>query len=162
MKPIFRQCSTNDNERIKAMRTLRIGCIAAALVMPVFRSGGTSLPSQVDGHRSGITAKIVSVDRTTRTVKLQGIGCTESMCSRVFIRSKDENGAPVQIWLDSIASIQDATASNALFVMKNGSERRMGFVSDFRVLYVSSPSSSRTEKLDLAKVRSLEFLDARR
>ena len=140
------------------MRILRIGCIAAALVIPAFRSGGASLPSQVDGHRSGVMAKVVSADGTTRTVKLEGIGCTESMCSRVFIRNKDENGASVQTWLDSIASITDATASGALFVMKNGTQRRLAFVTDFRVLYVSAPM----QKLDLTKVRSLEFLDARR
>jgi hypothetical protein len=140
------------------MRVLRISCIAAALVIPAFRSGGASLPSQVDGHRSGMMARVVSADGTTRTVKLEGIGCTESMCSRVFIRSKDENGAPVQTWLDSIASIKDATASDALFVMKNGTQRRLAFVPDFRVLYVSTY----TEKLDLAKIQSLEFLDARR
>jgi hypothetical protein len=140
------------------MRILRIGCIAAALVIPAFRSGGAGLPSQVDGHRSGVMAKVVSADGTTRTVKLEGIGCTESMCSRVFIRNKDENGASVQTWLDSIASITDATASDALFVMKNGTQRRLSFVTDFRVLYVSAPM----QKLDLTKVRSLEFLDARR
>jgi hypothetical protein len=44
--------------------------------------------------------------------------------------------------------------------MKDGTERRMGFVADFRVLYVST-SNGRTEKLDLAKIQSLEFLDSR-
>lgn len=136
------------------MRVLRISCIAAALVIPAFRSGGASLPSQVDGHRSGMMARVVSADGTARTVKLKGIGCTESMCSRVFIRSKDENGAPVQTWLDSIASIKDATASDAVFVMKNGAQRRLAFIADFRVLYVSTPA----EKLDLSKIRSLEFI----
>lgn len=136
------------------MRVLRISCIAAALVIPAFRSGGASLPSQVDGHRSGMMARVVSADGTARTVKLKGIGCTESMCSRVFIRSKDENGAPVQTWLDSIASIKDATASDATFVMKNGAQRRLAFIADFRVLYVSTPA----EKLDLSKIRSLEFI----
>lgn len=136
------------------MRVLRISCIAATLVIPAFRSGGASLPSQVDGHRSGMMARVVSADGTARTVKLKGIGCTESMCSRVFIRSKDENGAPVQTWLDSIASIKDATASDATFVMKNGAQRRLAFIADFRVLYVSTPA----EKLDLSKIRSLEFI----
>jgi hypothetical protein len=103
-------------------------------------------------------ARVVSADGMTRTVKLEGVGCTESMCSRVFIRSTDESGAPVQTWLDSIASIKDATASDALFVMKNGDQRRLALVADFRVLYVSTP----TGKLDLAKIRSLEFVDARR
>jgi hypothetical protein len=103
-------------------------------------------------------ARVVSADGTSRTVRLEGWGCTESMCSRVFIRSKRENGVPLRTWFDSIASIKDATAADALFVMKDGTERRLAFVSDFRVFYVSNRIGL-TEKLDLAKIRSLEFLD---
>jgi hypothetical protein len=128
------------------------------LSIPAFTSGGGSLPSQVEGHRSGITARVVSADGTTRTVRLEGWGCTESMCSRVFIRSKSENRAPLRTWLDSIAAIRDTTAADALFVMKDGTERRLPFVPDYRVLYVSNRIGL-TEKLDLAKIRSIEFLD---
>jgi len=80
------------------------------------------------------------------------------MCSRVFIRSKGESGAPLRTWFDSIASIRNATATDALFVMKDGTERRLSFVTDFRVLYVSGPNGG-AEKLDLSKIRSLELLD---
>jgi len=140
------------------VKILRIGCVAMVLLIPAFTSGGASLPSQVEGHGSGIMAKVVSTDGTSRTVRLEGVGCTESMCSRVFIRSKGESGAPLQTWLDSIASIKDTTASDALFVMKDGTERRLTLVSDFRVLYVSSRDGG-AQKLDLAKILSLEFLD---
>ena len=140
------------------MKTLRIGCIAMILVIPAFTSGGASLPSQVEGHRSGMMAKVVSADGTSRTVRLEGVGCTESMCSRVFIRSTGETGAPLRTWFDSIALIKDVTSTDALFVMKDGTERRLGFETDLRVLYVSSRNDG-TQKLDLAKIRSLEFLD---
>jgi|SRR6185369_1251323 hypothetical protein len=140
------------------MKILRIGCVAMVLSIPAFTSGGNSLPSRVEGHRSGMMARVVSADGTSRTVRLEGWGCTESMCSRVFIRSKRENGVPLRTWFDSIASIKDATAADALFVMKDGTERRLAFVSDFRVFYVSNRIGL-TEKLDLAKIRSLEFLD---
>ena len=140
------------------MKILRLGCVAMVLSIPAFKSGGASLPSQVEGHRSRMMAKVVSADGTTRTVRLEGWGCTESMCSRVFIRSKSENGAPLRTWLDSIASIKDASATDALFVMKDGTEHRLAFVTDFRVLYVSNRIGL-TEKLDLAKIRSFEFLD---
>lgn len=141
------------------MRTLRIGCIAMILLIPAFRSGGASLPSQAEGHRSGMMARVVAADGTSRTVRLEGVGCTESICSRVFIRSKGESGATLRTWFDSIVSIKDATANDALFVMRDGSERRLSYVPDFRVLYVSNPNG-RAEKFDLAKIRSLEFLDS--
>ena len=138
------------------MKTLRVGCMAAFLLIPAFRSGGVSLPSQAEGHRSGLMARVVFVDGTSRTVRLEGVGCSESMCSRVFIRSKSADGVPLQTWIDSVASIKEATANDALFVMKDGTERRLTLVPDFRVLYVSSRNGG-VERLDLAKIRSLEF-----
>lgn len=141
------------------MKLLRMACIAAVVVLPTFKSGGASLPAQVDGHRSGLAARVIRADGTSRTVRLEGVGCTESMCSRVFIKSKVASGPPLQTWLDSVASIQDATASDALFVMRDGTEQRLAFVPDFRVLYVSNPNGG-TEKLDLATIRSLELRDA--
>ena len=140
------------------MKTLRIGCVAMVLLVPAFKSGASSLPSQVEGHRSGVTARIISADGTSRTVRLEGVGCTESMCSRVFIRSKGESGVPLRTWFDSVAAIKDPTANDALFVMRDGTERRLALVSDFRVLYVSNRKGA-TEKLDLSTIRSLEFLD---
>jgi len=140
------------------MKILRIGCVAMVLSIPAFTSGAASLPSKVEGHRSGMMAKIVSADGTTRTVRLEGWGCTESMCSRVFIRSNSENRAPLRTWFDSIAAIKDATAADALFVMKDGTERRLPFVPEYRVLYVSNRIGL-TEKVDLAKIQSIEFLD---
>jgi hypothetical protein len=141
------------------MTTLRVGCMAAVLLIPAFRSGGANLPSQAEGHRSGMMATVVSTDGTSRTVKLEGVGCSESMCSRVFIRSKGASGAPLQTWFDTIASIKDATATDALFVMKDGTERRLTLAPDFRVFYVSSRNGG-AERLDLAKIRSLAFVDS--
>ncbi|MBZ5673386.1 MAG: hypothetical protein LAP61_04000 [Acidobacteriia bacterium] len=141
------------------MKILRIGCVAMLMSIPALRSGAANLPSQVEGHRSGLTARVTSADGTSRSIKLEGVGCTESMCSRVFIRSKSANGVPLQIWLDSVASIKDSTDRDAVFVMKNGTEQRLAYVTDFRVLYVSN-RVGRTEKLDLGKIRSLEFVDS--
>jgi hypothetical protein len=147
--------------RNEKMRAIRIGCVAMILLIPALKSGGANLPSQVEGHRSGLTARVTAADGTSRTIRLEGLGCTESMCSRVFIRTKSESGAPLQTWLDSVASIKGTSENNALFVMKDGTERRLSFVPDFRVLYISNPSS-RAEKLDLARIRSLEFVDVRK
>jgi hypothetical protein len=143
----------------KKMRILRIGCMAMVLLVPAFRSGGASLPSQVEGHRSGIAARVTATDGTSRTVRLEGVGCTENMCSRVFIRSKGEGGALRQTWLDSIASIKNTTADDALFVMRDGTERRLTFAPSFRVLYLSGRVGS-GQKLDLATIQSIEFLDS--
>lgn len=143
--------------------TLRMGCIAIGLLAPVTftLSGANGPPAVEQGHLSGMTARVTQLDGVTRTVKLEGIGCSASMCSRTAIKGKGEHDALVRAWLDSIAAIKDTTESDALFVMKDGTQRRISLVTDFRVLYLANPSGA-AEKLDLAKVRSIEFLSPRR
>ena len=140
------------------MKILRIGFLSVILSIPAFKSGAANLPSHAEGHESGMTARVTAADGTSRIVTLEGVGCTESMCSRLFIRSKNASGAPLQTWLDSIASVKDTSEKDALFVMRDGTAQRLSFVPDFRVLYVSNPNG-RTAKLDLAKIRAIEFLN---
>jgi hypothetical protein len=42
-------------------------------------------------------------------------------------------------------------------VLKDHSEQRLSLISDFRVLYLAK-EGARNEKLDLAKIKSLEIL----
>ena len=140
------------------LSTLRMGWIAIGLLAPItFMSGANGPPSVEQGHLSGMTARITLPNGVTRTVKLEGVGCTASICSRTAIKGKGEHDALVRAWFDSIAAIKDTTESDALFVMKDGTQRRMSLVTDFRVLYLANPSGA-AEKLDLAKAKSIEFL----
>jgi hypothetical protein len=138
---------------------LRISFIAAALLFPVtFAMRGASEPDQAgQRHVSDLIARITMADGSSRTARLEGVGCSQSICSRTAIKGKAGAESLVRTWLDSIAAIRDTTANDALFVLKDGTERRLSLVADFRVLYVASRFSG-TEKLDLAKVRSVEFL----
>jgi hypothetical protein len=45
--------------------------------------------------------------------------------------------------------------------LKDGSAQRLSLIKDFRVLYLSKPTGG-TEKLDLAHVKSVEFLGSAR
>ena len=56
-----------------------------------------------------------------------------------------------------LVTLTGDTADVALFVMRDGSELRLRLVPDFRVLYLIRANGVR-EKMDLAKIRSLEFL----
>ena len=137
------------------MRILQVACLAAVLWIPGVRVGGATLPAQVEGHHSGLAARVVDASGTARDVRLDGVGCTETMCSRVFLMSTSG-----RIWLDSIASIfassTDSTADSALFVMKDGTKRRTALTPDFRVLYVTD-GHGRGGKINLTAIRSIEF-----
>ena len=123
------------------MTTLRTMFIAISI------AAAFALPSPLP---PGQTAKITLADGTTRTARLEGVGCSASICSRTAI-----DGTP----LGSIAAIKDTTATGAVLLLKNGTTRRLALGKDFRVLYFASPSGV-AGKLDLATIKSLEFLPA--
>ncbi len=136
------------------MRILQIASIAAVLSMPGIRVGGATLPAQAEGHHSGIAARVVDSNGTVRDVRVDGAGCRETMCSRVFLMTNAG-----RLWLDAIASIKDSSGGAALFGMKDGTNQRTTVTPDWRVFYVTN-ESGRREKLDLTAIRSIEFFPA--
>jgi methionine-S-sulfoxide reductase len=157
------QAKGNSEMRIT---TLRTSCIAVILIVPIVftmkRANGSGQITNGDqpsrsGHSSGLMAKITLPDGTSRTARLEGVGCPVSMCSRVAIKGIAKGDSLVRAWLDTIAAIKDTTADDALFVKKDGTEQRLSLVNDFRVLYLANRNGG-TDKLELTKVKSLEFL----
>jgi hypothetical protein len=96
-------------------------------------------------------------DGTARTITLQGVGCTESICSRVRARDMKADG----VWLDGLASVREISREaegpvRAVFTFKDGVERQASVVPGNRVLYVEG-RFGRTEKLDLASLAKIDF-----
>ena len=89
--------------------------------------------------------------------KVEGLGCSAAICSRVAIKGRADGDSLVRFWLDGITAIRETTEQDALIVMKDGGARRVSLVTDFRVLYLANRSPI-PEKLDLGKIKSLEFL----
>ena len=102
------------------------------------------------------TVTITMANGTRRIVRLEGVGCTESICSRVLMKGRAFDGSIVSIPFETISAIQDVTYTSALFVMKDGKQQRLSLLTDFRVLY-SPTANGRIEKIDLAKIKSLEI-----
>ena len=95
----------------------------------------------------------------SRTISLDGDGCTESLCSRISINTRVRGDAVLsKIMLDNISAIRDINDNDALFIFKNGDEKRLSVVPYNRVLYVIN-EAGKIEKLDLAKLKSVEFLN---
>jgi hypothetical protein len=100
---------------------------------------------------------LTTVDGTARTVTLQGVGCSISMCSRV--RAKDATNDDV--WLDGLSSVRQISHDShgsvqAIFRFRNGAERQASLVEGNRILYIRDGFRS-TEKLDLASLTSIDF-----
>jgi hypothetical protein len=139
--------------RITTLR-MRLAAIAVVLLVPIVF---TMKAESGQGHASGLSARITLPDGTSRTVKLEGVGCPVGICSRVAIKGIAPGDSTVSTWLDTIAAIKDTTESDALFVKKDGTAQRLSLVYDFRVLYLANRLGG-NEKLDLTKIKSLEFL----
>ena len=138
---------------------IRIVFLATALAGPALYSA--SRATDVDqtfakGHLSGVTARLTLRNGTVQNVQLAGVGCPQAICSRTAIHAKTGTENDVRAWLDSLAAIREITGHDALFVMKDGTSRRMSLLYDFRVLYLANRLEG-TEKVDLAKVESVEF-----
>lgn len=142
----------NTTTRIVSITAILLSCGTLAM-----KSAPAPDREGAQGHLSGFEVKITLPDGSTRLAKLDGLGCTSSICSRVAIKGKVNLDSPAKFWLDGVAAIKDVTQSDALVVMKDGAEQRMRLITDFRVLYLGN-RSSRTEKLDLTGIKSLEFL----
>lgn len=109
------------------------------------------------GHRSSLRARATMLNGAVRTMTIQGVGCTERLCSRV--RAKDTTADTV--WLDGLASIRAISHETegpvrALFTLRNGVERQASIIPANRVLYVQG-RFGRTEKLDLASLTRIDF-----
>ncbi|HEY6346363.1 MAG TPA: hypothetical protein VIY49_33150 [Bryobacteraceae bacterium] len=119
-------------------------------------------------HSSNLRAKITVPDGSSRSVTVQGVGCNVSLCSRVAVRSTEPSARlaalglhrDISTWLDSLAAIKDITKSDALFVFKDGSTRRLSIVDGNRFFYFANAHFG-SGKIDVMKVRSIEFLPGR-
>src|SRR5262245_26935546 len=138
--------------------TLRRSCLCFVLLVAMTSTiDGISADRQrPEPHAGRLAAQIKLPDGTTQSVAIDGVGCSISICSRVFIRAKS-SGTTTTIPLDSLVSVTDVSDDSALFVTKDGTRQRLSFIGDFRVLYLKS-GSGQTVKLDLSKIRSLQMV----
>jgi hypothetical protein len=141
-----------------------IGSVAACLLAAGPLAIGANRPSRVldanqpftQEHSPGSMARVTMRNGATRTVTLEGVGCPQGICSRTSIKAKDKDSM-VQTWFDSLAQIKDITPTDALFVLKDGTSRRLSLIYDFRVLYLANRLGG-MDKLDLAAVKTVDFI----
>ncbi len=131
--------------------TFRIGSVAVCLLATIpLTINAANRPSPV------FVATITMRNGATRTVALEGVGCPQGICSRTAIKAKSKDSV-VQTWFDSLAQIKDITPTEALFVLKDGTSRRLSLIYDFRVLYLANRLGG-TDKLDVAAVKTVDFI----
>src|SRR5262245_34641707 len=114
------------------------------------------------GHQSHIVARVTTENGTERSITIEGVGCWQSLCSRVAVRGTAAGESHITTtWLDTIAAIRDITEDDAAVVLRNGTVQRLAIIHDNRVIYFLD-QYGREGKLDLSGVKSVEFVSATR
>jgi len=141
------------------MKLVFVSRMALVGVLCVVGAGAASVAprslSNLEGHHSSLKATLTMGDGTVRTIRLEGVGCLQDMCSRVKAREQANS-----IWLDGLASVSGISHTagpvTATFKFKDGAERQASIIATNRVLYVQRPFGF-TEKIDLASVSKIDF-----
>lgn len=132
--------------------------ICALVGLMALAGGPWARPEEARASSARLEARMTRANGTSETITLEGVGCSEAICSRVAVRTKlDDDPRVTKTWLDTIAAIRDITSKDALFVLKSGTTRRLSVVHDNRFLYFSDQRGGE-RKIDLAGIKSIEFL----
>ena len=103
------------------------------------------------------TVRLELRDGSSRLVQLQGVGCDESICSRVAVNSRTVGNVVVnRTKFADIRAVKDITDDSALFVFQDGTTRHVSVILDNRVLYVVG-STGATEKIRLRELRAVDL-----
>jgi hypothetical protein len=114
-------------------------------------------PSEAKAGSSPLVARLTLANGRAQTVTLEGVGCSETICSRVAVRTRGEGESGVtSTWLDTIAAITDITPGAAVFVLKDGTSRRLSVQHDNQFLYFVGQTGAEG-KIDMAGLKSVEF-----
>jgi hypothetical protein len=123
-----------------------------------------------DGHISPVTAKVTFRSGDVRKVLVLGIGQPNPDATTYYthtFKGTGEGNSAVTIYIDMIKTIRDTTEQDALFTMKSGTERRLAWINELgmggpsfrlRALVVANEDGP-PEKIDLAAIKSVEFVD---
>lgn len=137
------------------MRLVRLVLLGVGMLGPV------AIATSAANRTSGFSARLTLPNGDTQLVKLEGVGCTVSICSRTHIEGHARNASLEAVEFDAIRKIESIPQNRVTLLMKDGSSQAMSLVTDFRVLYLRSESGA-PEKLDFSEVKSVEFLGLQR
>jgi len=124
--------------------------------------GGISVPNALGAGAASREVKVTLVNGETHTITLEGVGCSERLCSRITVAARAIGDPRIErIPLDTIAAVTGITPDCALFVFKDGTKRRLSVIPDNQVFYTSNAAHA-AARIDLARVQSVEFVGSGR
>ena len=119
-----------------------------------------ALAAPTETRIADLTIRLTPLNGPSRVETLNGLGCSEAICSRVFVRTLvEDEGRTVtrDIPLDTVAAIESRGGGHARVRFINGTVQRLVVPIGWRVLYLLE-DAGRTKRVDLSELHSIEFL----
>lgn len=138
------------------MRTFMTSAVLATILtaMPMYAERGAS---SEHGEHAAQLIRLNLRDGSSQIVTLDGVGCDETICSRVAVNARSlGNVITNRTRFADIAAIRDISEATSTFVFKDGTTQRLSVVPDNRVLYVFD-ANHRAQKISLQRLACVEF-----
>ena len=104
--------------------------------------------------------RLTSRSGSSRVATLEGVGCTEAICSRVAVRTRPVSGDEAGVTFvnfDVTAAVRPHRPGVVTVDFVDGSSRQVVIPTENRVLYLFNDSHHR-EKLNMGELSAIEFL----
>lgn len=134
-----------------------VATLATVGTLCLLSSMSFARPHNDPAHRTHLRVTLTLANGTRHAATLQGVGCTESMCSRV--RAQDNRAD--SIWLDGLASVREISGASSgsldvVLSFRDGTQRAASIRETNRILYLTD-SRGHDRILDLASLTQLDF-----
>jgi hypothetical protein len=134
-----------------------IASVAAVGTLCLLSSVSFATPHNDAAHRSALSVTLTLSDGTRHAATLQGVGCTQSMCSRV--RAQDNNADT--IWLDGLVSVDQISGASSgplqvVLGFRDGTTRSATIRETNRILYLTD-NHGHHRTVDLASLSQIDF-----
>ena len=145
---------------IRKGSVLMVVVLVSASGLAADLGGESSRTQEVAARTQQLRVRLTSQSGSSRVAALDGVGCTEAICSRVAIRtraiSSDEAGVTL-VNFDAIAAMRMHRPGVATIDFVDGSSRQVVIPAENRVLYLLD-DSHHTEKLNISELSAIEFM----
>lgn len=140
---------------MKRLIAISVVSTAALLIVPLHVVSGA--PGKESTAQGTCLVRLGLHDGSSKVVRLDGVGCDEWIYYRVAVNSRAVGNVIInRTRFDTIAAIREIADDSAVFVLKDGTTRRVSVIPDNRVLYVSA-ADGRTQKIGMRQVQSIDF-----
>src|SRR5689334_17032351 len=109
-----------------------------------------------DGHYAPLSARITYRDGKCKDVIVVRSWYSLDPDSQPEIGGVGDGGSDVKLWLDTIAMVKGATDKEFTLVMRDGSERTLGY-NMYYTGFVMQNADGSTEFVKMCNFKSLEF-----